>query len=108
MLIVSARAAPPAIVGDVDEEINIGFVLFAGDILAGKKGIRVFKTYQDAEAIGIHVETRELFSRSNGILKVIGSKRFHPGERFLERNVFAEGDAVYFVISPARLSVIFP
>src|SRR5262249_34069290 len=43
VLIMSTSSAPPTVVGDVHEEIDIGFALMVADILTGKIGIGVFK-----------------------------------------------------------------
>src|SRR5205823_6607091 len=50
MFVVPTRAPPPAVVGNVDEEIRFGSRITY--ILSGQHRIGVFKTDQDAKLIG--------------------------------------------------------
>jgi len=74
----------------VDEEINIGFFSLLATYWRARKG-SVSSKLSSAESIGIEVKARETLFPIEWSFKVVGAKRFHPGERFLEWNVSPKG-----------------
>src|SRR5262245_18358796 len=101
MLFVLFRAVEPAVVRDVDQEIDI--LITGPHILPGERRVGVLVADQAAEVVGLAADLQRepglSLPRPATVLGVVGCKMFEKWKRLGEWNVLAERNQVDLVVA---------
>ena len=91
-------AVKPAVIGDIEQEVDRRRRAAGSNVLAGQIGVGIFVTDDHAEVVSIQGEAGEAFAGADAVIEIIRCKSIHPGQPLPQRHIFAEGDAVHLVI----------
>src|SRR5438067_11751619 len=105
MLGVLAAAVKPAVVGNIDHEVDRRPIIIRADVAPGQDGIGVLVADNDAEVEIAERKPRELLADGDAVGFVKRTELVYKWYPFTKRNILAEWYRMDLVVAPGIISI---